>query len=42
VSPDNQSFVMIRSSETELPAPPLHFVLNWSEELKRRFPARKD
>ena len=40
VTPDGQTFVMIKRSEQE-PAPrQLNLVVNWLEELKRRVPAK--
>ena len=40
VAPDGR-FLMIRPSEEELTAPPIHVVLNWAEELKRRVPVNR-
>jgi len=37
LAPDDL-LLMIRPSEEELAAPPIHVVLNWAEELKRRVP----
>jgi len=39
VSPDDQSFVMIRG-ERRRPWMRIHVVLNWFEELERRVPRR--
>lgn len=41
VTPDGRAFLMVKSSERELAAPPIHFVVNWFEELKRLVPARR-
>jgi eukaryotic-like serine/threonine-protein kinase len=42
VSPDGQSFLMLKPSEQEAAAPTqINVVLNWFEELKRRVPADK-
>ena len=41
VDPDNRSFIMPSDSQAEAPTQ-LHVILNWSEELKRRFAAGKD
>jgi serine/threonine-protein kinase len=40
VHPDGR-FLMIRPSAEELAAPPIHVVLNWGEELKRRVPVKR-
>jgi serine/threonine-protein kinase len=40
VSPDRR-FLMIRPSADELSARPIHVVLNWAEELKRRVPVER-
>jgi len=39
IAPDGR-FVMIQSGESEAPATQIAFVQNWTEELKRRVPAR--
>jgi len=40
LSADDQRFLMIRSSEQELPPLQFNVVLNWLEELKRKVPVR--
>jgi hypothetical protein len=32
---------LIRPSDDEIAAPPIHVVLNWTEELKRRVPVKR-
>jgi hypothetical protein len=40
-SPDGQRFLMLRNSKAiNTPVTTIHVVLNWTEELKRRVPAR--
>jgi hypothetical protein len=41
VSPDGQRFLLSRfAPQTDKPVTSMHLVLNWTEELKRRAPAR--
>ena len=41
VSPDGQRFLVLRFAPgTDRPVTSMHLVLNWTEELKRRAPAR--
>jgi eukaryotic-like serine/threonine-protein kinase len=41
VSPDGQRFLLLRfAPQTDKPVTSMHVVLNWTEELKRRAPAR--
>ena len=41
VAPDGQHFLMVKQEEASISPKELNVVLNWSEELKRRAPARK-
>ena len=41
VSPDSQTFVMIKRSEQDAAPRQLNLVVNWLEELKRRVPTNK-
>ena len=42
VAPDGQRFLMIQEGEQDAPATQIHVVLNWSEELKRLAPEKKN
>ena len=41
VSPDSQRFLMLQATEQEQAASQINIVLNWSEELKEKFPQRR-
>ena len=41
VSPDSQRFLMLQATEQEKAASQINVVLNWSEELKEKFPTGK-
>lgn len=41
VSPDSQRFLMVKGAAQEQSASQINIVLNWSEELKEKFPAAK-
>ena len=41
VTRDGQRFVMVKPAESERMRPPIHIVVDWFEELRRRVPTSR-